>query len=164
MYYGKCFLCGEWGQLEEHHIFGGSNRKKSEKYGLKVGLCGVKCHREGKRSAHRCAETAQMLHEYGQKRFMNEQGASLSEFRAMFGKNYLEVPMKYRVIGETTVTVYLDVEAESEEEAIEAAYKEVSSLTAYCGNGGMDKLVGVSLSNASVDAGDCIEWKEAEVR
>ena len=35
MYYGRCWLCGRWGWLEEHHIFGGANRKKSEKYGLK---------------------------------------------------------------------------------------------------------------------------------
>lgn len=47
MYYGRCWLCGRWGWLEEHHIFGGANRKKSEKYGLKVGLCGDTCHRNG---------------------------------------------------------------------------------------------------------------------
>ena len=31
-----CFLCGGWGACEWHHIFGGANRKLSEKYGLKV--------------------------------------------------------------------------------------------------------------------------------
>lgn len=163
MHYGKCFLCGEWGLLEDHHIFGGSNRKKSEKYGLKVGLCGIKCHREGPEAAHRCAETAQMLHEYGQKRFMNEQGATLDEFRALFGKNYLEVPMKFRVLGETTAFVSIEVEAETAEEAIDVACQELDCLTSYAGNGGIDKLIGVSMRKASVCADDPIEWKEAEV-
>lgn len=32
---GECYLCGKIGQTEEHHCFGGPNRKFSEKYGLK---------------------------------------------------------------------------------------------------------------------------------
>ena len=45
-----CWLCGRNGNgdpLECHHIFGGAMRKKSEKYGLKVYLCGDRCHRNG---------------------------------------------------------------------------------------------------------------------
>ena len=75
--------------MEEHHIFGGSNRKKSEKYGLKVGLCGDTCHRNGREAAHQCAATALRLHQSGQRKFMKEQGATVEQFRAMFGKNYL---------------------------------------------------------------------------
>ena len=33
----ECWLCGRNGcgdPLDKHHIFGGTNRKKSEKYGL----------------------------------------------------------------------------------------------------------------------------------
>ena len=163
MYYGKCFLSGRWGWLEEHHIFGGANRKLSEKYELKVGLCGISCHREGLKSAHRCADVAQMLHEYGQKKFMNEHGATIDEFCAVFGKNYLEVPMKFRVSGKTTAVVYITVEAESAGEAIKKAGRELGCLTSYCGNGGHDKLVGVNLSNAGVSAEEEIEWKDAEV-
>ena len=44
-----CWLCGktDYGlnRLERHHIFGGANRKKSERYGLIVYLCGETCHR-----------------------------------------------------------------------------------------------------------------------
>ena len=36
MKYGRCWLCGRYGLMEEHHIFSGANRKLSEKYGLKV--------------------------------------------------------------------------------------------------------------------------------
>lgn len=89
MYYGNCWLCGKWGLLEEHHIFGGSNRKKSEKYGLKVGLCGETCHRNGRYAAHQCADTALLLHQYGQRKYMEEHHASVDEFRKEFGKNYL---------------------------------------------------------------------------
>lgn len=160
---GECFLCGAWGWVEEHHIFGSANRKLSEKYGLKVKLCAIKCHREGPRAAHQCAETAQELHEYGQRKFMKEQGATIDDFRARFGKNYLEVSsLKYRVKGETKVYVDLIVEAESEDEAMDIAYQELSSLTPYAGNGGTDKIVGTSMSTASLDIDDEIEWTRAE--
>ena len=41
-----CYVCGrnrvaDPCGLEEHHAFGGANRKLSEKYGLKVHICGV---------------------------------------------------------------------------------------------------------------------------
>ena len=55
--------------MEEHHIFGGTaNRRKSERYGLTVLLCGESCHRNGPRAAHRCKETALALHQYGQRK------------------------------------------------------------------------------------------------
>ena len=57
--------------MEEHHIFGGTaNRRKSERYGLTVLLCGESCHRNGPRAAHRCKETALALHQYGQRKYM----------------------------------------------------------------------------------------------
>lgn len=38
--FGKvCWVCGAIHNLEDHHVFGGPLRKKSEKYGLKVWLC-----------------------------------------------------------------------------------------------------------------------------
>jgi uncharacterized GH25 family protein len=42
-------------------------------------------------AAHQCKETAQRLHEYGQRKFMQEQNATIDDFRRIFGKNYLEV-------------------------------------------------------------------------
>jgi len=90
----RCFLCGRNGNgdpLERHHIFGGTaNRQLSEKYGLTVWLCGDRCHRNGPGSVHRSAETAQFIYEYGQKKWMNETGGSAEEFRAIFGRSYLE--------------------------------------------------------------------------
>ena len=86
----KCFLCGDYGRMEDHHLFGGSNRKNSEKYNLVVKLCPIKCHREGPKAVHNCKETMDTLHEYGQLKFMREQNATIEDFRKIFGRNYVE--------------------------------------------------------------------------
>ena len=39
----KCYLCGKWGKVDEHHVFGGPCRKTSDRYGLVVHLC-RDCH------------------------------------------------------------------------------------------------------------------------
>ena len=91
MHYGTCFLCGREGLLEDHHVFGGPFRSKSERYDLKVGLCGDSCHRNGRYSAHQCRATADALKQFWQVRYMMAHKASVSDFRAEFGKNYLEL-------------------------------------------------------------------------
>lgn len=88
----RCWLCGKNGAgdpLERHHIFQGPLRDKSEKYGLVVYLCGSECHREGKRSVHRCRETRDELMKWGQRKAMDEQGWDVERFREEFGKNFL---------------------------------------------------------------------------
>lgn len=91
MYYGTCFLCGKVGLLEEHHVFSGPYRSKSERFGLKVGLCGDSCHRNGRYAAHQCRATADALKQFWQIKYMIRYRASVTEFRAEFGKNYLEL-------------------------------------------------------------------------
>lgn len=89
----SCFLCkrnGNFDRLERHHIFSGTNRQKSEKYGLVVYLCGSRCHREGEFSAHRNKQVADYLHRYGQAKFMREQNKTKEQFIAEFGCNYLD--------------------------------------------------------------------------
>lgn len=88
-----CWLCGKNGTdepLDRHHIFGGANRRKSEQLGLVVDLCHGSCHISGKRAAHRCRETAQALHEYGQRLAMERMGWSTADFVREFGRNYLD--------------------------------------------------------------------------
>lgn len=88
----SCWLCGRNGNmdpLDGHHIFGGSNRKNSEKYGLVVPLCHRRCHEFGPEAVHRSRKTMQALHEYGQRKAMEENGWTAEEFRAVFGRNYL---------------------------------------------------------------------------
>lgn len=88
----KCWLCGATGRtepLDHHHIFGGSNRKKSEKYGLVVDLCHGKCHIFGEKAAHQSGETMRKLHEYGQRKAMEENGWTTEDFIREFGRNYI---------------------------------------------------------------------------
>lgn len=83
-----CYICERYGYTEKHHIFGGSNRENSEKYGLTVYLC-PDCHREGKIAVHKCKESSNTLKRIGQHMF-EEQCGSREEFIKVFGKNYLE--------------------------------------------------------------------------
>ena len=92
---GKCFLCGKECQTQEHHIFGGSNRRVSTEWGMVVDLCPYchnKCH-NGKDSPYvRCR-----LHKQGQKAWEDFYGLELEfegknprqEFMKVFGRNYL---------------------------------------------------------------------------
>lgn len=89
-----CFLCmmlneddSRKNYIEEHHVFfGPANRKLSEKYGLKVYLC-VKHHR-GNDGVHTKQENNRLVQAYAQRKFMETH--RLEEFRAIFGRNYLE--------------------------------------------------------------------------
>lgn len=82
----ECYFCGSNNWLEEHHIFGASNRKKSEKYGLTVYLC-HNCHNEPPFGVHHCAERMLKLHQDGQRKF--EETHSREEFLKLIGRNYL---------------------------------------------------------------------------
>lgn len=84
----ECFVCGTTNWLEEHHIFGGTNRKLSEKYGLKVWLCHYD-HNEPPVGAHHNKEKMLELKKIGQKSFMQYYGTSIEDFIQIFGKNYL---------------------------------------------------------------------------
>lgn len=70
---------------------------------------------------------------------------------------------KFRVYGTTKVVVTKEVWANTEEEAMEKAYQQLSSLTAYGGNGGWDKLVGVSEYDETVEIDEDIEYDDTEI-
>ena len=69
---------------------------------------------------------------------------------------------KYIVKGSVTVEVSKEVWAYNEEDAIDKARDQLSILTAYCGNGGCDKLVGVDGDGESVDIYEDIDYESAE--
>ena len=69
---------------------------------------------------------------------------------------------KYSIRGTTVVTVTKEVWANSEEEAYEKASCHLNCLTAFCGNGGTDKLVGVYEDDESVSADDDIHYDDIE--
>ena len=71
---------------------------------------------------------------------------------------------KYTVTGYANVAVEVTVEAENKGEAIKKAYQNVS-IDNYCGNGGVDKLIGVcdtDEATASIYADSELEFAEVE--
>ena len=82
----RCFICGRYGQMEHHHIFGGANRINSEKYGLVVPLC-HNCHNEPPDGVHFNRERMDDLRAQGQRKF--ESISDHDTFMKIFGRNYL---------------------------------------------------------------------------
>ncbi len=81
----NCELCGKWSACHRHHLIGGTaNRKNAERYNLTMYLC-PDCHR----NAHEDPGIYKMLHQYGERKFMREQDATVEDFIRVFGKNYL---------------------------------------------------------------------------
>lgn len=70
---------------------------------------------------------------------------------------------KYTVHGKFEGSVSIEVEAKSAEDAFEKAYEEFGGISGYVGNGGIDKVVGVSGRNESIDCDYAeVEWKRPE--
>lgn len=85
-----CYLCGRSDQpLDCHHVFGGANRKKSERYGLKVYLCHDRCHIFGRGAVHQNAEVDRRLKQEVQRTAMKHYGWSFIDWHKEFGKNYI---------------------------------------------------------------------------
>jgi len=83
-----CYICGAAGYMEEHHVFYGSaNRKKSEKWGVKVHLC-YRHHRDLMDGVHGNAKLDRWLKQEGQQAFERIYGHE--KFMKEFGKNYIE--------------------------------------------------------------------------
>ena len=83
----QCFVCGTTLNLQDHHIiYGTSNRKQSEKYGLKVWLCQE--HHTGSTGVHFNRNLDIYLKKLAQEHFEAEYGAR-NVFRSVFGKSYL---------------------------------------------------------------------------
>lgn len=85
----ECFLSGRMDALEWHHVFGGSRKKLSEKYGLMVRLNHWH-HNEPPAGVHHNEQVMDFLHREGQKKFEESYGTR-EEFVSpkMFGRNYL---------------------------------------------------------------------------
>ena len=89
-----CYLCimlhedyDKRRDLEEHHVFGGSNRKLSEFYGLKIYLCHDHHNEQScPESIHHNKTIRLMVQAYAQKQF--EIRHPDLNFREIFGKNY----------------------------------------------------------------------------
>lgn len=84
----ECWVCGAIRELHDHHIiYDKGNRPLSEKYGLKVFLCGYH-HNLSDEGVHFNKELDRQLKELAQRTFEEKHG-SREDFRRIFGKSYL---------------------------------------------------------------------------
>lgn len=82
----NCLVCGS-PYVEIHHVmYGTSNRKLSDKYGLIVPLCQE--HHRGQTGVHFKRSLDMCLKKLAQEKFNAVYGANTS-FLEVFGKNYL---------------------------------------------------------------------------
>jgi hypothetical protein len=81
-----CYVCGTNQNIHCHHVFGGRNRKISEKYKMKVYLCAAH-HNMSDYGVHFNPELDMRLKQMAQIKF--EELYSRKEFIQLFGKNYL---------------------------------------------------------------------------
>ena len=84
----ECYICGS-PYVEEHHIFyGTSNRKNSERTGLKVYLCPY--HHRGQGGVHHAGNKSLDLElkRIAQRKF--EETHTREEFMRIFGQNYID--------------------------------------------------------------------------
>ena len=83
----ECYVCGTTQDIHEHHIFEGTaNRRQSEKYGMKVFLCG-RHHNMSNQGIHFNKELDTSVKQMAQEIF--EETHTREEFREIFGKSYL---------------------------------------------------------------------------
>ena len=83
----ECYVCKTTFNLQDHHIiYGTSNRKQSEKYGLKVWLCQE--HHTGSTGVHFNKPLDSNLKKLAQEHFEAKYGTR-EHFRTVFGKSYL---------------------------------------------------------------------------
>jgi len=83
----ESIFSGRTDNLEYHHIFGGSNRKHSEKYGLTVWLTHDE-HNEPPFGVHHCKAANRSLQRAGQIKF--QETYPELDFIKIFGRNYLD--------------------------------------------------------------------------
>lgn len=85
----ECYVCKTTLELHSHHIiYGTANRKQSEKYGLKVWLCG-KHHNLSIEGVHFNKELDLHLKRLAQEHYEANYGCRLN-FIDTFGRNYLD--------------------------------------------------------------------------
>lgn len=83
-YQQRCVHCGKGNNLHRHHIYPGSFRNASEKYGLTIYLC-FNCHDQ----IHRDPQMMKTYQNYYQRLAMNYYHWSIEDWIQNIGKNFL---------------------------------------------------------------------------
>lgn len=84
----ECYITQSTSDLHKHHIFGGANRSRSERYGLWVWLR-ADWHNMSDYGVHFNKELARRLKREAQAAAMQKYGWTKEQFIAMFGRSYL---------------------------------------------------------------------------
>ena len=82
----RCYVCGTEMGLHKHHVFGASNRSKSEEYGYTVYLCGFH-HNLSRSGVHQNRQLDLFFKELAQKHFEAVHG-NRYEFIKTWGRSY----------------------------------------------------------------------------
>lgn len=83
----RCYITGDEWNLHEHHVFGGANRKNSERYGLKIYLR-ADWHNLEKYGIHNDAALNRRIKAEVQAIAMEYYDWTTEDFIRIFGKNY----------------------------------------------------------------------------
>lgn len=84
----ECLICQTPYDLHRHHCFEGSNRKKSEKYGLTVYLC-ANHHNMSNDSVHLNESLNKAVKKWAQEKAMQYYNWNEDDFRKIFRRSYL---------------------------------------------------------------------------
>ena len=74
--------------LDKHHVFGGSNRDRSERMGLWI-YVRKDLHNVSRESIHQNAELNRTIKKWAQRKCMEHYDMSIDDFIREFGKNYI---------------------------------------------------------------------------
>ena len=83
-----CFVCQTPLGLHRHHVYGGANRKLSEREGCWVWLCG-RHHNLSNDGVHYDRILDELIKEECQRRWEAEHEEGREGFRRIFGRSYL---------------------------------------------------------------------------
>ena len=84
----RCYVCGNTIGIHKHHIYGGANRQISEREGCWVYLCGPH-HNLSSAGIHFDPKFNLEMKEMCQNIWMEKNGKTPEDFRALFGKSYV---------------------------------------------------------------------------
>ena len=86
---GRCYICHRVCITENHHIFFGINRKRSDADGMTVHLC-HNCHNEPPDGVHFNRMRDMWLKKHAQGTWMRHYGKTVEDFIQSYGRNYLD--------------------------------------------------------------------------
>lgn len=83
-----CYVCGTPFNLHKHHIFGGANRKRSERDGCWCYLC-ASHHNMSDKGVHFNKELDTRLKQTCERLWLVENEKTIYDFIKEYGRNYL---------------------------------------------------------------------------